>query len=71
MPQISKIAFKTYFNVLDVKLVSENLICFKCPSEYHAKICTDRYSDLILNTIKTVTGKDYRIIFEARENVDC
>lgn len=71
VPQISKIAFKTYFNVLDVKLVSENLICFKCPSEYHAKICTDRYSDLILNTIKTVTGKDYRIIFEARENVDC
>ena len=70
IPQISKIAFKTYFNVLDAKLVSENIICFKCPSEYHAKICTEKYSVLILNTLKDVTGENFRIIFEARENID-
>ena len=70
VPQISKIAFKTYFNVLDVKLVSENLICFKCPSEYHAKICTERYTDLILNTLKEVTGEEYKIIFEERDSMD-
>ncbi len=67
-PQISEIAFKTYFNVLDVKLVSENLICLKCPSAYHAKITAERYGELIKETLLEVTGLEYKIIFEERND---
>ena len=67
--EISPMGFKTYVNVMVPRLTDENTICLLSPSKYHIGICQTKYLDLIENSIKHITNKNYIITFEAKSNI--
>ncbi len=67
--EVSQIPYKTYIEVLVPRLVDKNTICFLAPSTYHIATCKKRYLDLIQNTFKYLTSVDYKIIFEAKDQI--
>ncbi len=67
--EISPMGFKTYVNVMVPRLTDENTICLLAPSKYHIGICKTKYLDLIENSIKHITNKNYIITFESKSSV--
>lgn len=67
--EISPMGFKTYVNVMVPRLTDENTICLLAPSNYHIGICKTKYLDLIENSIKHITNKNYIITFESKSNI--
>ena len=67
--EISPMGFKTYVNVMVPRLTDENTICLLSLSKYHIGICKTKYLDLIENSIKHITNKNYIITFESKSNI--
>ena len=67
--EISPMGFKTYVNVMVPRLTDENTICLLAPSKYHIGICQTKYLDLIENSIKHITNKNYIITFESKSAI--
>jgi chromosomal replication initiator protein len=65
--EMSRVAFKTYVEIISPRLVDNNTICFILPSSYHIDVCKKRFLDLIQNTLTYITNKNYDIIFESKE----
>ena len=65
--EMSRVAFKTYVEIISPRLVDNNTICLILPSSYHIDVCKKRFLDLIQNTLTYITNKNYDIIFESKE----
>lgn len=67
--ETSRIGYQTYIEIMVPRLVDNNTICFLAPSKYHIDVCEKRYLDLIQNTLRLLTNKEFNIIFESKEIV--
>ena len=65
--EMSRVAYKTYVEIISPRLVDNNTICLILPSSYHIDVCKKRFLDLIQNTLTYITNKQYDIIFESKE----
>lgn len=65
--EMSRVAFKTYVEIISPRLVDNNTICLILPSSYHIDVCKKRFLDLIENTLTYITNKRYDIVFESKE----
>lgn len=65
--EMSRVAFKTYVEIISPRLVDNNTICLILPSSYHIDVCKKRFLDLIQNTLMCLTNKNYDILFESKE----
>ena len=57
--EVTPIAFETWLKTLEITKISDNHIVFKAVSEYHRDLIQTRYADLILNTFKYLTNKEW------------
>ena len=65
--EMSRVAYKTYVEIISPRLVDNNTICLILPSSYHIDVCKKRFLDLIQNTLTYITNRNYDIIFESKE----
>ena len=57
--EVTQIAYDTWLRPLEIIEMSEDHIVFKAISEYHHELLKTRYADLILNTFKFLTNKEW------------
>lgn len=57
--EVSAISFETWIKPLEIQSISDNHIVFTVTSEYQKDFIENRYSDLILNTFKFLTNKEW------------
>lgn len=65
--EISKIAYKTYFEIIMPKFIGEDVVTLVFPSQYHMDIFTIRYMDLFKTNLQEVTKKEYKILLAEEE----
>lgn len=67
--EMSNISFKTWINPLEIKEITDNKIVFLVTSTFQKDVIEKKYRDLIANTFKYLTNKDYEILtFCTEEN---
>ena len=59
--EMSNISFKTWINPLEIKEMTENKIIFLVTTAFQRDVIEKKYIDLIANTFKYLTNKDYEI----------
>lgn len=57
--EVTQIAFDTWLKPLEITEMTNDHIVFKANSEYHHDLIKGRYADLILNTFKYLTNKEW------------
>lgn len=57
--EVTQIAFDTWLRTLEIPEMTEDHIVFKAGSEYHHDLIKTRYADLILNTFKYLTNREW------------
>ena len=64
--ELSQIAFQTWFSSLEIAEMNDSLIILKATSEYAAELLQTRYADLVLNTFKFITNREwtFSVIYE-------
>ena len=66
--ETTQIAYETWIKPLELKEIKDNVLILKTKSPYGIDILEGRYGDLILNTFKYLTNKDWSISFIFEEN---
>lgn len=68
--EASQIAYETWIRPLEITEMTDNHIVFKATSLYNKEILQTRYADLILNTFKYLTNKEwtFSIIYDDPKN---
>ena len=68
--EASQIAYETWIRPLEITEMTDNHIVFKATSLYNKEILQTRYADLILNTFKFLTNKEwtFSIIYDDPKN---
>jgi len=61
--ELTEISFNTWIKTIKPVSITDDSIILRVPLEFNKGILETRYSDLIQNTIKTVTSKNYKIKF--------
>ena len=57
--EVTQIAFDTWLKPLEITEMTNDHIVFKANSEYHHDLIKGRYADLILNTFKYLTNREW------------
>ena len=57
--EVSSISYDTWISSLGIKSIDENNIVFTTLSEYQRDFIENRFKDLMFNTIKYITNKEY------------
>ena len=57
--EVTTITYQTWIQPLEIESIENNHIVFKAVSEYHKDSIENRYSPLILNTLKFITNIDW------------
>ena len=59
--EVSSISYDTWLKTLEIVEITNNHIVFKAVSDYHRDLVTGRYADLILNTFKYLTNREWTL----------
>ena len=64
--EVTQIAFQTWFSSLEIAEMNDSHIVLKTTSEYACELLQTRYADLVLNTFKFITNKEwtFSVIYE-------
>ena len=64
--ELSQIAFQTWFSSLEIAEMNNSHIVLKATSDYAAELLQTRYADLVLNTFKFITNREwtFSVIYE-------
>lgn len=64
--EVTQIAFQTWFSSLEIAEMNDCHIVLKTTSEYACELLQTRYADLVLNTFKYITNKEwtFSVIYE-------
>ena len=64
--ELSQIAFQTWFSSLEITEMNDNHIVLKTNSQYSSEMLQTRYADLVLNTFKFITNREwtFSVIYE-------
>ena len=57
--EVTQIAYDTWLKTLEITEMTDTHIVFKATSEYHHDLVKGRYADLILNTFKYLTNREW------------
>ena len=57
--EVSSISYDTWISSLGIKSIDDNNIVFTTLSEYQRDFIENRFKDLLFNTIKYITNKEY------------
>ena len=66
--ELSQIAFNTWFKSLEIAEINDSHIVLKASSQYGGELLQTRYADLILNTFKFITNRDWTFSVISDEN---
>ena len=66
--EVTQIAYDTWFKSLEIVEIKDNHIVFKASSLYNQEMLQTRYADLILNTFKYLTNKEWTFSVFWEEN---
>ena len=66
--EVTQIAFQTWFSSMEITEMTENNIVLKASSQYGKEMLETRYADLVLNTFKFITNKDWTFSVICDEN---
>ena len=64
--EVTQIAFQTWFSSLEIAEMNDSHIVLKTNSEYAGELLQTRYADLVLNTFKFITNREwtFSVIYE-------
>lgn len=64
--EVTQIAFQTWFSSLEITEMNDNHIVLKTASPYAGELLQTRYADLVLNTFKFITNREwtFSVIYE-------
>ena len=66
--EMTEIAFETWFGPVEITEMTDTTIVLKASSKYAREMLETRYADLILNTFKFITNKDWTVSVFADED---
>ena len=66
--EMTEIAFNTWIAPLEISSINANHITFKGNSEYNKDFVENKYSSLILNTLKYITNMDWTFSIDIEES---
>ena len=66
--EMTEIAFETWFGPVEITEMTGTTIVLKANSKYAREMLETRYADLVLNTFKYITNKDWNISIFADED---
>ena len=66
--EVTQIAYETWFSPMIITEMTDSNIVLKASSPYAREMLETRYADLVLNTFKFITNKDWSISVFADEN---
>jgi chromosomal replication initiator protein len=68
--ETTQIAFDTWLKPVELVEMTDNHVVLKANSDYHCELVKTRYGDLILNTFKYLTNKEwtFSVIWEDKKN---
>ena len=66
--EVTQIAFQTWFSSLEIVEMNDNHIVLKTTSEYAGELLQTRYADLVLNTFKFITNREWTFSVVYEEN---
>ena len=66
--EMTEIAFETWFGPVEITEMTDTTIVLKANSKYAREMLETRYADLVLNTFKYITNKDWNISVFADED---
>ena len=68
--EMSRISFITWINPLEIKEITDKKIIFVVTSQFQKEVIEKKYHDLISNTFKYLTNKDYDISTFCTEDIE-
>ena len=66
--EMTEIAYETWFGPVEITEMTDTTIVLKASSKYAREMLETRYADLILNTFKYITNRDWTISVFADED---
>ena len=66
--EVTQIAFQTWFSSMEIAEINDCHIVLKASSPYCGELLQTRYADLILNTFKFITNKEWTFSVISEEN---
>lgn len=67
--EVTQIAYETWITTLEMPEMADDHIVFKATSKFHHDLIKTRYADLILNTFKYLTNKEwtFSVIYDDKD----
>ena len=66
--EVTQIAFQTWFSSMEIAEMNDSHIVLKASSPYCGELLQTRYADLILNTFKFITNREWTFSVISEEN---
>ena len=66
--EVTQIAFQTWFSSMEIAEMNDSHIVLKASSQYGGELLQSRYADLILNTFKFITNREWTFSVISEEN---
>ena len=66
--EVTQIAFQTWFSSMEIAEMNDSHIVLKVSSQYCGELLQTRYADLILNTFKFITNREWTFSVICVEN---
>jgi len=66
--EVTQIAFQTWFSSMEIAEMNDSHIVLKASSQYGGELLQTRYADLILNTFKFITNREWTFSVISDEN---
>ena len=66
--EVTQIAFQTWFSSMEIAEINDSHIVLKASSQYGGELLQSRYADLILNTFKFITNREWTFSVISDEN---
>ncbi len=70
--EVTQISYQTWIKDLEIESIENNTITLTAPDDVHKETINSRYYNLIYNTFKFLTNKDYNLVIDsAKDKEDC
>ncbi len=71
-PELTQISYETWITPLGIEKIEGNNIVFTCNSDFHKDFIENKYRDLIFNTLRFITNKDwtFSVLELSKEDVE-
>ena len=66
--EVTQIAFQTWFSPMEIAEMNDSHIVLKASSPYGGELLQTRYAELILNTFKFITNREWTFSVISEEN---